>query len=752
MTSPPPPARRFKPEPVESSVRSSKRPQQLSDKANESTQVTSASHDSRPSQNSNDMAPHSKPRRFLPQPVEESARTSRKKKPVELEQTNLEDSAPPDSDNPTVQGVPSTKPPTSGVRFAPEPVETTSRSSRRKFAPEPVESSSRSSKDKGESTRPRRRFAPEPVEESTRSSKDKNQADTSAKPRRKFAPEPVETQSISRRRKAPEKVEQYDFAAEDGPAASSSPPSRGSSGGRKFSPELIETAKGKYRHSIVKPPVRQKPPSPPPEEETDEVAPIEESKFSAANLAKKHHEDKRKGSLMVPDLPTIESDSGDDSEAPSLTNSRSSAESEQRQNSRRAAGDSYTDYVLRLAAQNSTEKELQSQAMAAYINERVHEPVAHFAFDDEDDGPIRVGKLSGQKGVDIRTFRRSSQDDLDWEMQNMRKHHEQLEQAKKDFKHDTAGQSRFSAAALGMRHHMEEQKEKKAKKPKPGEDEQSELAKMRAAASPPMLGTDLVFPYTISPKMTRCDTDHAPRPRTNDSDDEVEEEGDQNLWNTKVHVQKEATAGLWGGMCQRGENDGRSSRPQTPTRSGIQTPAVERGNPFESSTPGRGQRTPGRRKQLNFLALTSTTTTMTNGEDVFTSAIDKKLMLEKQIEEEFPDRVVTQIYNYLSLGYPSLAWAFDEELAKISRIPMEDLRKDDEQMDAKGYVGVPEGTGCEEVDVVGGKCRRWEALRLYVREWARQSPNFMSEGERMKGGRGEAWGGGAAVRKGSWGH
>jgi hypothetical protein len=149
-------------------------------------------------------------------------------------------------------------------------------------------------------------------------------------------------------------------------------------------------------------------------------------------------------------------------------------------------------------------------------------------------------------------------------------------------------------------------------------------------------------------------------------------------------------------------------------------------------------------------SVTTMTSPVAPAQDDFTSAIDKKLTLERQIEEEFPDRVVTQIYNYLSLGYPSLAWAFDEELAKISRISVEELRKDDMQMDAKGYVGVPEGNGTEESDVNGGKCRRWEALRLYVREWARQSPGFAEGGK--KGARAEAWGGGATVRRGSWGN
>jgi hypothetical protein len=736
-----------------------------------------------------DMPVQAKPRRFLPQPVEESSRSSRSKKhkdeEVDVGQMNLEDSVPAPSEDQKQSDDSHPR------RFAPAPVQTSTRSSKRRFAPEPVETSSRSSKDKVEDTKPRRRFAPQPVETSTRSSKDKEtQQDASNKPRRRFAPEPIQTETFRRRRKPKPAGPQEDaWAAEDGPAAS--PPKDGeassrssSSGSRKFSPELIETAKGAFRQSHS--PTKQgasDPPSPPPEQEAnDTLPPLQESRFSAAALAKREHENKRRGSLMVPDLPTIESDreSGDDSEAPSLTNSRSSAESEQQQQRqptrpRRAMGDSYTDYVLRLAAQTSSsdERELQEQAMAAYINERPHEPVAHFAFDDEEDTTIRVGRLSADKGVDVKTFRRSSQDDLDWEMQNMRRHHAQLEQAKREFKHDTAGTSRFSAAALGMRHHMEQNKQKqiqdriKAEKQK----EEDELAKMRKAASPPMLGSDIVFPFTISPKMTRCDVDHAPRPRSADSDDDDDkDEGNQHMWNRNVKVKKDAPEGqgLWGGFCVQSDN----SQPATPIRSGIQTPAFEKGNPFEAATPGTGRRTPGhrtpgRRKQL--LALTTTNAASQNtGEDAFTSQIDKKLQLERQIDDEFPDAVITQIYNYLSLGYPSLAWAFDAELSKISGISIDELRKDDGNGDARGFIGVEQvdvgRLGEDEVErkwqgekkVAAaeevGRCRRWEALRLYVREWARQSPGFAEEvGVGGKGGA-KGWGGGATVRRGSWGN
>lgn len=385
--------------------------------------------------------------------------------------------------------------------------------------------------------------------------------------------------------------------------------------------------------------------------------------------------------------------------------------------------------------------------MAAYINEVPHQAPAHYGFDDDDEAHGRGGKFSGENGADIRTFRRQSQDDLDWELQAMQRHHAQLEEAKRQLKHDTAGPSRFSAAALATRHKLEAEKESKSKKVKA---EESELAKMRAAASPPMLGDDLVFPQTISPKMTRCETDQHPRPRTDDSDDE-EEVGQQALWSTVVKVEPSPpkSGGLWGGFCNE------SSLPGTPRRTGLQTPAAEKENPFETATPGRktpGSKTPRRRIYgMNLMPLTPQ---RTNEEDSFTSSVDKKLQLERQIEEEFPDRVITQIYNYLSIGYPSLAWGFDEELSKISRISLEELRKDDDRVNAKGYVDAPEGDGSRGEDVTNGGCRRWEALRLYVREWARQSPNFAAEGDFGGVGMGRGavgWGGNVALRKGSWG-
>ena len=720
------------------------------------------------------------PRRFLPQPVEESKRSSHKKinhEHVEDSTTTPKDGPPLDAvvvslqsppEDPTPPAVANNKPPR---RFAPEPIESSLRSSRRKFAPEPIETSTRRSKDKdnppAEETnpKPRRKFAPEPVETTARSSKEKKKDAEEAsvsKPRRKFVPEPIETTSTTNRRRQAS----LDETSEDEPpnTGGSSTSSRASTGPRKFSPELLETAKGSYRRfhphtpdTSVSPAPSRREYSPPPIEEDptcEELPePEEQSRFSAAALAKKHPENQRQHSFAIPDLPIIESTSEDEEyELPPLIESSSSGSDARKARPQLSAKDSYTEYVLRLATEPVSKRELQEQAMAAYINEIPHQPVDHFAndHDEDEDGPLPSPVFQGEKGADVRLFRRSSAEELRLEMDSMRKHQEQLDAMKREFKADTAGQSRFSAAALATRHALETKGLTKPKKPRP-EDEDTEMARIRAAASPPMLGTDIVFPYTISPKMTRCDPDQAPRPRTAESDDGVPLPNSPELWKARLEAENNTGGGLWMGVCQAGG----LWQPQSPKpgrRSGIQTPSP--GTPVESTTPGRGSRTPGARtpgrRRAPFPAsqsvLPMTPPRSQDGEDMFTSTIDKKLFLEKQIEDEFPTRVITQIYNYLSLGYPSLAHLFDDELSKIARIPIEELRKDDNHVDAKGYIGVPEGDGWEESEVVG-RCKRWEALRIYIKEWARQSPGF-ADGRRAALGANDDWG--ARARRGSW--
>jgi hypothetical protein len=102
------------------------------------------------------------------------------------------------------------------------------------------------------------------------------------------------------------------------------------------------------------------------------------------------------------------------------------------------------------------------------------------------------------------------------------------------------------------------------------------------------------------------------------------------------------------------------------------------------------------------------------------------------------------VYNYLSLGYPSVARKFDVELSRISGVPLHELSRDDGAARAKGFVGLEEGVGITMQDAAEGKCARWNALRIYIRVWVKQHPD-LSAG--MLGP--DAWG--FRARRGSWG-
>lgn len=694
---------------------------------------------------------HKPRRKFAPEPVETSTRSNRKDQ---------------DSENATS--------PTTKRKFAPEPIETTFKSTknkvgaqeppspsrpRRKFAVEPVETTTTSSKDKEKKTdglengaRPKRRFAVEPVETSIRRSNDKDE-DNTTKPKRKFAVQPVETStSSSRKKKDASNTENTD---------KSEAPSRSSSGGRKFSPELVGTAKASFRKnrtvgSAVPKWLRDEMA----EDEGSSSAPeAPESKFSSATLARKARADPRRHSYTVPDLPMIQSDSSEEeTQSPQAPPSISQYNSRERvpRVSKHGHNHEHQKHLDDL-------KSLREQAVAAYGQQEDNVPFNHYGGDSEDeDYSASVGKLSIQDNADPSLFRRMSHHDLHLVMEDMRRHHEQLEQAKRGLQEDTAGISRFSAAALAARHHLHISHPASSTyhsrhEPQKHQDGDDELAKMRKAASPPMQGNGIKFPFSVSPKMTRCDPDQAPRPRRANSEEEQEHDiGLDGMWSVHVSpIKPDASAGLWGGLCQ--VDDTRPTRPVTPMRSGLQTPAFEPGNPFETRTPGRGTKTPRKVQPWAgsaFLPLTPPRSKNEKRNDSFTAALDQKLSVERQIDEEFSPRVITQIYNYLSLGYPPLARPFDEELSKISRISIVELRKDDRSATGtmKGHVGAPEAEGDAEEDEEGRVrgCRRWEALRLYVREWAKQSPGFAEQRQLPNVGTG-MWGNNAPVRKGSWG-
>lgn len=125
------------------------------------------------------------------------------------------------------------------------------------------------------------------------------------------------------------------------------------------------------------------------------------------------------------------------------------------------------------------------------------------------------------------------------------------------------------------------------------------------------------------------------------------------------------------------------------------------------------------------------------------ASLDDKLEMAQTIESEFSDEFITQVYNYLSLGYPSIARRYDDELAKVTRVPVSDLRQDDEFESSRGYIRFGEDGNNEEEGIREDMCERWKALKTYIHEWARQQPGMQQPNNRYGGF-------GVSVRRGSW--
>ncbi|KAL2173139.1 uncharacterized protein P884DRAFT_212902 [Thermothelomyces heterothallicus CBS 202.75] len=304
--------------------------------------------------------------------------------------------------------------------------------------------------------------------------------------------------------------------------------------------------------------------------------------------------------------------------------------------------------------------------------------------------------------------------------------------------------------------------------------------RLRLKASPPMLGADLTFRRCPSPKQTKLEPTHFWEMTAGATSEE------QNRDPTEQR-------GLWRGYCYNpdpSKNLAPAERPamlHTPqpdspgssnrdkdyfareAAGSASSPLCEepasidgRGGSSRASTPSVPGAVPEHRtksqepKGLHMLQNMHT--------------LDEKLKkekaaadLEEKIAAEFDDHFVTQVYNYLSLGYPATARQYDEELSKISRIGIAELEKEDEAVMA-GLWGA-NGAANKEGDANGEKkkvgatghimlneakdgvreedrCPRWKALKLYVYEWARQHPDLNSISPL-------AWG--VQERRGSWG-
>lgn len=308
--------------------------------------------------------------------------------------------------------------------------------------------------------------------------------------------------------------------------------------------------------------------------------------------------------------------------------------------------------------------------------------------------------------------------------------------------------------------------------------------RLRLKSSPPMLGQDLKFRMCPSPKQTKLEPDHLWELKTGGTIDE------HNRDPTEQH-------GLWRGLCYTNDQSEKlapaerpamittPSQPDTPKdpfchEFGMSAPISlsEESTPSDGTTRVGTLSVPKRPSTANGSAAAAhlhppapehrTRNNQPKGLHMLQNLqhLDDKLKkekaaadLEEKIAAEFDDSFVSQVYNYLSLGYPATARQYDEELSKISRIPVEKLEKDDEatmeslwgerergraaegdgkKVKATGHIMIDSEAkdGVREED----RCPRWKALKLYIHEWARQHPDLNAVNPM-------AWG----ERRGSWG-
>ncbi|CAN9352650.1 unnamed protein product [Alternaria alternata] len=661
------------------------------------------------------MASAAPPRRFKVEPIETTVSSSKDKAPADQ----------PERPKPR--------------RFAPQPIETTTSSSKssRRFAPEPVETTKRSN----------RRFAPEPIETTTRSSRQKFAKDweEQTSPTGKFKANPMEAVAISNG--------QFKGALK--------PPTK------KFRPQLIETAQ---RHrkagddmptllpsdkteatpdsaiSARKARILGIPPTPPTNTPTFDITQnplFLEIQRNASPCRRRSYFSCSQHSFRVPDLDPIESSESEASAPPSPTESPPYTSDhsfmyKEATRRRESVDDSSAGYLLELAAK-AAEKQLREQALAAFPNSDFHEPVAHYVDHDTEGSEPSVTEAKQQQ----QQQRESSFTQVNWDLVAMREYREKQiadKEKQKPKEYIKPAFSPFGNPAGFL--------DAATAKKFANERKDPELERQRKEARPPMLGQDIKFPRCESPEPSRfdptqgCDAVRTAMCYLSEQSKAASEKGESlwcgkgngrqtsttpSLW-SNANSRASSTTGLWGGFCVNGGD----KSPRGPT--GLLTPHNEKPNPMSPCpTPSTSLLPPTPPASSSGITF----------ENTGFSGIDEKLAVEQSIEEEFGDNFVTQVYNYLSLGYPSMARPFDEELSKISHIPISELRQDDHLASSRGYIRLGKDGNLKDTEITEETCMRWRALRIYIQEWARQHPN-MSEDEFMVGGRG------TAVRKGSW--
>ncbi|KAI0878567.1 hypothetical protein GGS24DRAFT_487179 [Hypoxylon argillaceum] len=476
---------------------------------------------------------------------------------------------------------------------------------------------------------------------------------------------------------------------------------------------------------------------------------------------------------------------------------------------RESCDEEISGYLLGIAAREAHRQREFEQALSAFPNGLPPQGVEHFFVrDNSDDDDLQVGDDEPPLRHGPSQLLRRTSTDPGWAVREMRAHAEKLARMRAEMQpsiddiSDESGiasppkdllwstpasrESRDSAmgSSMGPIHSAHSPGLFAARSPPPpshdkpfsslpsaglraspfgmpfalhasNKPDDSELGKMRKAASPPMLGADLAFRSCPSPQYTRMEPNQP--------------------YSQFDHLEKNqrdasGATGLWRGYCSSKTNKLDTPSLQPPDL--LRTPGLSCfpvdpfASAFGASLNGSGTQSPTWAAGSKHTSLHRKTL----------SGLDERLEKEagrkereEAIQAEFNDAFVTQVYNYLSLGYAATARAFDDELSKISGICVEELRKDDNVKVGKGYMLQMEITpsrgntdsssssssssGDEQMVPPPAhtngrrshhKPPRWKALKLYIREWARQHPSFNGDDDSGP----PAWG--VRARRGSW--
>ena len=707
---------------------------------------------------------------------------------------------------------------------------------RRTFHAQTIETTARINKQDGQhevaegtqipSPRPspaRRRFAPEMVSSSSRShktateddtlspSQDAPSATTSPPPssRRKFVPEVVSTSSRSNRNEPVQSSTQSPIS----PSQPSPKPKR------RFKVDILESATRSRKAGDTSPAVRaedktngtqsesfksQRPPlnplvpptnTPATSSQSVPYAQLEKPNPNRQGSMHPHYTTRtntRQHSFKVPSLEAIDSSESSPATGGSLHSRRSSLSSHNEDYKdatrlRESVDDRFSGYLLALAAR-AAEKQLRDQEAAVFSAADVHEPIMHYVDSEGSSNPSPEAsrRPTHDARPTVKTYRRDSDDEAA-AIEAMRKRGEEQsepspERKKSQINRRATGGAfnvEFDAEAAQDAWMAKKNAQTAPTKPKNligGHQRDPDLKQMRKAASPPMLGGDIDFPRCPSPEHARFDVTQGSEFLRNSICYGKGSSDGQGMWaaterkGTGLSLGSDKSSpGLWGGHCTL--NDQRlSSMPMgivTPQRS----PTFDKQDPFQSLNAGAavGTSIAGQRG-----APPTPPASNHGGSSVSLTLTAASTQQDIILEREFPDVFVTQVYNYLSLGFPALAKKFDPELAKISGFDIDELRKDDKLAEQRGYLRLGEDEvdvafpsrnmneqdlgDAEDADMQDARaqpikeemCARWRALRIYVREWGRQM------GVANEGGADHkyldphrAWG--LPARKGSWG-